>query len=79
MREFKAMDEALSLKPILAHQARLPPMKLGYSVALEEKIPDLAGGITVSLAHAFRTLGPRLKAPGPEQWETVERIYEILL
>lgn len=79
IREFKDMDETLSLKAILEHQAKLPPMKLDYSTALEEKIPELVGGITVSLAKVFRALDPWLKAPGPEQWETVERIYQILL
>ena len=79
MREFREMDEALSLKTILEQQAKLPPMKLGYSTALEEKIPELTGGITVSLAKVFRALDPRLKMPGAEEWEKVDRIYEILL
>jgi len=79
IRDFRALDEEISLAPILEQQATLPPLKLGLSDMTEKKIPEIVGGITVSLARVFRTVYPDLKNPGSEEWERVEEIYRILL
>lgn len=79
IHEFKKMDEALSVSDILEHLSKLPPMDLPYSEELEQKIPDLAGGITVSLAKVFKAVEPKLKNPATAEWEKVEQIYKILL
>ncbi len=76
---FKKMDEALSVSEILDGLSKLPPMDLPYSAELEEKIPEITGGMTVSLAKVFRAVAPKLKNPASGEWETVENIYEILL
>ena len=76
---FGKMDETLSLSEILESLSRLPPMDLPYSEALEEKIPELTGGITVSLAKVFKAVEPKLKNPATAEWEKVEQIYRILL
>ncbi len=79
IRDFKGYNEELSLSPILEQQAKLPPLKLGISDMLEKKIPELVGGITVSLAKVFKAIKPELKNPGTEEWQQVEEIYHILL
>ncbi len=79
IRDFKEFDEELSLKPILEQQATLPPLKLSISDMVEKKIPDIVGGITVSLARVFKAVNPDLKNPGSREWEQVEEIYRILL
>lgn len=79
IHEFKNMDETLDMQPILEQQAKLPSLKLDYSATLQSKIPELVGGITVSLAKAFRALDKSIKNPSPIEWEKVEAIYNILL
>jgi len=79
IQDFKAMDEQLNLSTILEQLAGLPPLKLGYSEELTRRIPELVGGITVSLARVLRALNEQMKNPGAEEWEKAERIYEILL
>ncbi len=79
VHDFKELDEELDLQPILAQQASLPPLKMAVSALLEEKIPELVGGITVGLARVFKVVGGNLKNPGTEEWEKVEEIYRILL
>ncbi len=79
MQEFSEMDERLSVSEILEQQAKLPPLKMALSAELEEKLPELAGAITVSLAKVFKVVNPEVKNPGGEEWEQVEQIYEILL
>jgi len=79
IRDFKEYDEQLALSSILEQQATLPPLKLGISEMLERKIPELVGGITVSLARVFKVVNPDLKNPGSREWEQVNEIYRILL
>ena len=79
IQEFRKMDEELSIAEILGSLAKLPPMDLPYSKDLEGRIPEITGGITVSLAKIFKVLEPQLKNPGTEEWEKVEQIYQILL
>ncbi len=76
---FNKMDEALSITEILDGLSKLPPMDLPYSSELEEKIPEITGGITVSLAKVFKAIAPKLKNPATAEWETVDKIYAILL
>ena len=79
IREFRDMDETLDLALILEHLAKLPPLELAYSEELEQKIPEIVGGLTISLAKVFRTLWPSLKNPSTPEWEKVEKLYAILL
>lgn len=73
------MDEILDMQSILEQQAKLSSLKLDYSATLQSKIPELVGGITVSLDKAFRALDKSIKNPSPVEWEKVEAIYNILL
>ncbi|HHN73259.1 MAG TPA: DUF1931 family protein, partial [Thermopetrobacter sp.] len=79
MRQFREMDEQLAAADILAHLARLPALDLAIGADVEAMLPELAGGMTVSLAKVFRVLDPELKNPQTEHWEKVERIYAILV
>ena len=79
VRDFRELDEHLSLLPIFKQQVPLPPLKLAVSDMVEKKIPQLAGGITVSLARVFKAANPELKNPGSREWRQVEAIYRILL
>ncbi len=79
IQEFRRLDEALNLGIILDKLAGLPQLDLDYAQSTRDRIPEIAGGITVSLAKVFRTLDEKLKNPGSEEWEKVEQIYEILL
>ncbi len=79
MQQFKDMDEELSASDILAHLAKLPALDLAIGEDVEAMLPELAGGITVSLAKVFKVLDPEMKNPQTEHWERVEQIYAILV
>lgn len=79
IRLFKSYDEELNLATILEQLSRLPTLSLDYSDEVRNKLPELAGGITVSLAKVFKAIKPGLKNPATTEWELVERVYEILL
>ncbi len=79
IREFRELDEELALSAILEQLTALPPLRMSVSDMLEQKLPELVGGITISLARVFKVLDPELKNPGTREWEQVEEIYRILL
>jgi len=76
---FKKLDEELSMSSILDSLSKLPLLDLPYDEDLEKKIPEIFGGITMSLAKVFKQVNPKLKNPATVEWEQVEGIYEILL
>ncbi len=79
MHLFRDMDEDIGLGGILDHLAKLPSLDLAYSEEVEQRLPELAGGITISLAKVFKAVNPKLKNPASAEWEQVEQIYQILL
>lgn len=79
MHLFRDMDEDIGLGGILDHLAKLPSLDLAYSEAVEQRLPELAGGITISLAKVFKAVNPKLKNPASAEWEQVEKLYQILL
>ncbi len=79
IHQFRKLDESIDLAGILDQLARRPPLSLGYSAALEAKLPELTGAITMSLAKVFKAVDPKLKNPTTAHWEQVETIYDILL
>lgn len=45
----------------------------------EAGLPQIAGGLTVALARAFKLIDPKLKNPHTEHWERVARVFDLLL
>jgi hypothetical protein len=79
IHEFRNIDEQIELKPILDHLAALPPLDLIYSSETEDRLPEIAGGISLALARSFKIIDPELKNPQTEHWERSQRIFDLLL
>jgi hypothetical protein len=79
IRLFREIDEEIELRPILDHLANRPPFELEYSEETEAKLPDIAGGISVALARAFKLIDPELKNPQTRHWERAFSIFDLLL
>lgn len=79
IQEFRKLDETLNLSPILDKLSGQPLLDLDYAESTLERIPEITGGMTISLAKVFCVLDERLKNPGSDEWEKVEQIYRILL
>ncbi len=78
IHEFRRYEVAVALEPVLEMLATLPPLELAYAAEVEEKLPEITGGLTVALAHAFKILDPGLKNPQTEHWERVEELFDLL-
>src|SRR5258706_12340056 len=54
IHEFRRIDEQIELQPILDQLAARPPLDLAYSEETEARVPEIAGGINVALAHSVQ-------------------------
>ena len=79
MHQFRELNEDVPVKGILEKLAKLPPLDLAIGEDVEEMLPDLAGGMVISLAKVFKVIDPDMKNPQTEHWEKVKRIYELLV
>jgi len=79
LRQFRAMETDLELKPILEHLATYPPLDLDLSVDVEEMIPDLVGGLMLIIARTMKTMDPKVVNPDTEMWQRVEGILDLTL
>lgn len=57
----------------------LPPFELACSDEAKARLPDIAGGISVALAHTFKIIDPDVKNPASKEWERSQRIFDLLL
>ncbi|MCO6008169.1 DUF1931 family protein [Actinoallomurus purpureus] len=79
IHEFRKLDEEIELESLLERLAKHPPFELMVADETEAGLPEIAGGLTVALARAFKLIDPKLKNPHTEQWERVARVFDLLL
>ncbi len=79
VHEFRKLGEGIAIEPILEHLTAQPPLDLAYSDETKERLPEIAGGISVALAHMFKIIDPDVKNPGSAEWERSQRIFDLLL
>jgi hypothetical protein len=79
MHAFKKLDEEIELKPILEHLAGLPQLDLLFSDEVRDRLPLVAGGLSVALARTLQIIEPHHRHPATAQWERAFRIFDTLL
>ena len=79
IHDFRGMDEAAEVRPMLEEIVAIPPQELAYSEETEGGLPEIAGGLSLALARAFKIIEPRLKNPQTEHWERAFRVFDLLL
>jgi hypothetical protein len=80
VREFRKLDEELDVAPMLAQLVALPPpLHLTIGDDTRDRLPDIAGGLSVALARAFPIVDPSVKNPGTAEWEQVFALFDLLL
>jgi hypothetical protein len=79
IHDYKALDEEVSLEAILEQLTRRPPLDAVYSDETKDKLPQVAGGLGVSLARTFPILDEEVKTPLSHHWDKATRIFDLLL
>jgi hypothetical protein len=79
IHDFRGMAEVAEVRPMLEQIVAIPPQELAYSEETEGRLPEIAGGLSLALARAFKIIEPRLKNPQTEHWERAYRVFDLLL
>ncbi|WCM39107.1 DUF1931 family protein [Thermus antranikianii] len=79
LKEFRAMETTLELRPVLDALASLPPLDLEISEEVRNLLPEIAGALVVAYARVLKELDPGLKNPQAEHHERAERVFNLLL
>jgi hypothetical protein len=79
INEFKQIEEELELKPILEQLAKVSKLDLEYSYQTQQKLPEIVGALTISLAKTFKVIDPQIKNPEAQHWERAFSIFNMLL
>ncbi|OBA35717.1 hypothetical protein A5766_09465 [Gordonia sp. 852002-51296_SCH5728562-b] len=76
---FEKLDEEIELQPLLDQLAAQPPLDVALSERTEQRLPLIAGGLSVALARTFVTVQPDRKNPGSAEWNVTLDIFHQLL
>ncbi|MFF7203013.1 DUF1931 family protein [Streptomyces sp. NPDC008141] len=79
IHRFRRLDQEVELKPILEQLAKHPPLDRPPTEETEKRYPEVLGGLTVALAETFKVVFPELKNPQTKHWETVTKVFDLLL
>jgi Domain of unknown function (DUF1931) len=79
IERFRHIDHEIELRPILDRLATRPSLNMALTDAAEAQLPQIAGGLSVALAHTFKIIDPKLKNPHGAEWEQCGRVFDELL
>jgi hypothetical protein len=79
IQAFEALDIDIGLERILHEAVPEPRSDLLFSEELEERLPVIAGGLSLAVARAFKIIDPKTKHPATQEWERAFRIFNLLL
>ncbi|HET9257534.1 MAG TPA: DUF1931 family protein [Pseudonocardiaceae bacterium] len=58
---------------------RRPPADVTFSEETEQLLPELFGGLSITLARLFRVIDPKLTNPSTEHWERAFEVFRLVL
>jgi hypothetical protein len=79
IHEFRRMDQEIELEPILEALAARPPLDATLSDDTTAQLGQIAGGVSVALARAFKLIDTRLENPSSEHWERAFQLFRLLM
>jgi hypothetical protein len=79
IHQFLKLDEAIELHPILDRLAEAPQLDLAIDDDTVQRLPLVAGGLSVALACSFGIIQPGLRNPSTEHWRRAFRLFDLLL
>jgi hypothetical protein len=79
IESFRKIDREMALEPILDHLTNRPQLDMAYSDETEAELPEIAGGLSIALAHTFKILDPELKNPHAAEWERCRQVFDELM
>jgi hypothetical protein len=78
IERFRRFDKELELEPVLDHITIRPRLDMAYSDDTEARLAEIAGGLSVALAHVFKIIDPKIEHPFGEEWERATKVFNEL-
>ena len=78
IERFRKFDKAINIKPDLDHITIRPRLDMDYSDATEAQLAEVAGGLSIALAHVFKIIDAKVKHPSGEEWERATQVFNEL-
>ncbi|WP_369188829.1 DUF1931 family protein [Streptomyces sp. R08] len=79
IHRFRRLDEEIELKLILEQLAAHPPLDRTPTPEVEERYPEIIGGLSVALAETFNIMYPDVRNPQTRHWDGVTAVFDRLL
>lgn len=79
MQTFQGLQEDMDLEAVLDQLTSLPPLQLAYGDDLRERLPLIAGALSVAIARALKELQPDDNKAQPGQWDRVDAVLEVVV
>ena len=79
IQAFKRINAELELMQIIGHRVGRPTLDLAIGYETDERLPEVAGGLTYALAKTFVIIKPELKNPQTEHWNQAFRLFDLLM
>lgn len=76
---FRRIDAEVDVTPIIDHIAGRPPLDLAVGYETDERLPEIAGGLSYALAKTFVIMEPELKNPQTKHWDQAFRLFDLLM
>lgn len=76
---FQKMEEEIEVKTLLEHITAQPMLEVELGEEVLERLPLIAGGVSVALARSFKIVDPEVKNPATEEWERAFELFHLLL
>lgn len=79
MQTFQGLEERLEAETILDQLTTLPPIQLAFGDDLRERLPLIAGSLSVALARSLKALRPDVGKVDPADWDRIDEILQVVL
>jgi hypothetical protein len=79
VHRFRKMDEDIEIEPLLERMATWPQLDAEPTEDTRQRLPELAGGLSVALARSFSLIDPNVRNPQSWQWERAFQLFNLLL
>jgi len=79
IHRFRMINAELQLTDYFAGLIQLPPNDLAIGDDTQARFPEIAGGLCLALAEAFKVIDPDLKNPMTGDWDRAYRLFDLLL
>jgi hypothetical protein len=79
IHEFEQLDHEIEVEPFLENLVARPQLDVSIGDDTKDRLPYVAGGVSVALARSLKIIDPKLTNPSTEHWDRTFALFELLM